>query len=399
MTDDQQSDADIRPAALPPPADCAIGWQPSALAPVFYGYRDHTPAQGAPTRVRVFYPSIAGTPHNAAMLTGCGRYPLIVFAHGHCDSDMDHFQRWHRMPAHLARAGYVVAVPELPGIEIHPVQATTTQQVLAGTLTWMRNGWPDRDRLLPAPATGLAGHSYGALHVGILATRVPVAAVASLSGVWNDWQPGYGTKPIFQGTVPRFLAWGTIEGDGRLGDPDWNAIARPKHRAVFAEAEHYDYLPYNQQLPCRPVAGPCPHVGMATDDLLTMFFGNYLPPELWPDLPGRIPDNLVPPPLNLTPEQRFYAGGGYLTGLSTFNASSSCAVTISVELPLNKTVPMVREMLRPDADAAVRAAGLVPVFSGSSSLSAWVASQSPAPGTKVVAGSQVRMTMQTGPLP
>ncbi|MFC7548960.1 PASTA domain-containing protein [Plantactinospora sp. GCM10030261] len=394
------SDAEIGPAAVTPPSTCPIGWQPSALAPVFWGVREYGPADGAPTRIRVYHPSIDSTPDTAAMLTGCGKYPLIVFAHGHCDQDDDHFRRWHRTPAALARSGYVVAVPDLPDIDMHPAVSQSTQQALASTVSWMRQGWTGKAALLPAARTGLAGHSYGALHAGILATRIPVAAVASISGVWNDWQPNYGTKPIHQNAVPRLLTWGTIDPDATLGAPDWNAIAKPRHRAVFDNAEHYDYFPYQQNVPCRPVGGggPCPHVGIATDDLLIMFFANYLPPELWPDLPSRIPNNLVPPPLNLTPEQRFFAGA-HLVGLSTFNATSSCDVSISVDLPLDKTVPHVREMLRPQADQAVRGAGLVPKFTGSTSLSAWVASQSPAGGTNVAAETTVTMTMQTGPIP
>ncbi len=399
MTDEQQTfDNAVAPAALVPPAGCPIGWQPSALAPVFYGYRDYTMAQGAPTRLRVFYPSVDGAPQNAPILAGCGRYPLILFAHGHCDTDANHYRRWFRLPAQLARSGYVVAVPELTDIHTHPAESPTTQQALTGTLTWMRQSWQHRLTVLPAPATGLAGHSHGALHAGILATRTTVAAVASLSGVWGSWQPGHGPKPIFQATGPRLLTWGTIEGDGRLTDPDWNAIPRPKHRAVFADAEHYDYFPFNQQLPCRPFPGPCPHVGAATDDLVIMFFARYLPPEMWPDLPGRVPANLVPPPLSLTPEQRFYAGG-HLVGLSTFNATSQCGVSISVELPLDRTVPSVREMLRAQAARQVRDAGLVPTFSGSTSADAWVSSQSPAAGTRVAAGTTVRMTLRTGPIP
>ncbi|SCL28578.1 PASTA domain-containing protein [Micromonospora nigra] len=389
---------EIRPAALTPPSSCAIGWQPSALAPVFWGWHEYGPADSAPTRVRVFHPSIDTSPNTAQLLSGCGRYPLIVFAHGYCAQDTNHYQRWFRTPAALARCGYIVAVPELPDIHVHPARSPGTQQVLADTVTWMRQGWPGKAVLLPAAKTGLAGHSYGALHAGILATRIQVAAVASLSGVWNDWQPGYGTKPIHQGTVPRLLTWGVDDFGATLDAPSWNAIAKPKHRAVYGNADHYDYFPYNQNVPCRTSSGPCPHVGIATDDLLMMFFANYLPPELWPDLPGRIPDNLVPPPLNLPPEKAFYAGN-HLNGLSIFNGNSSCSVSLSVELPLDKTVPNVRESLRPQADQAVRAAGLVPVFTGSTSPGAWVASQSPAGGTKVVANSTVTMTMQSGPLP
>ena len=60
-----------------------------------------------------------------------------------------------------------------------------------------------------------------------------------------------------------------------------------------------------------------------------MFFARYLPPELATDLPGGVPGNLVPPPLVLTPEQEFFAGG-YLNGYAALPAGASCAVTHTV---------------------------------------------------------------------
>jgi hypothetical protein len=33
------------------------------------------------------------------MLEGCGLYPVILFAHGHCQGDNHHYQRWFRLPA------------------------------------------------------------------------------------------------------------------------------------------------------------------------------------------------------------------------------------------------------------------------------------------------------------
>lgn len=63
----------------------------------------------------MFFPSLDGAPAIAPPLTGCGRYPLIVCAHGQC-ADPDHYRKWTHLPAQLARSGYVVAVPKLHGI-------------------------------------------------------------------------------------------------------------------------------------------------------------------------------------------------------------------------------------------------------------------------------------------
>jgi hypothetical protein len=386
---------------LPPSAGCPIGWQPSALTPVFYGIRDYDPAFGAPARLRVFFPSLDGAVLDAPILEGCGRYPLILFAHGHCQGDANQFLHWFHLPAQLARSGYVVVVPQLTAIGTHPSESQSTQQALGDALQWIRQSWEHRTTVLPAPATGLAGHSYGALHAGILATNTEVAAVASLSGVWIDWPDAAGPRPILQGAVPRLFTWGTdpfSERDAILPDQLWNPIMRPKHRAVFTDGEHFDYV-YRPQLPCRGSKGPCRYIGEATADLATMFFAKYLAPELSPNLPDRIPDTLVPPPLQLTPEQEFFAGG-HLIGMKLFNGDSQCSVTIASELPTDRTVPFVRFTPQPVAAKQVRDRDLVPRFNGPTSPGVpWVFSQSPPPGARVTAGTEVRMLLRVGPIP
>jgi hypothetical protein len=76
---------------------------PSILAPVFHGFKDY-----ASPSVRVYFPSLDGSPHNAALLVKCERFPLVMFVHGDCGGDL--FQQWISLPAQLARSGYVVAV-------------------------------------------------------------------------------------------------------------------------------------------------------------------------------------------------------------------------------------------------------------------------------------------------
>jgi Alpha/beta hydrolase family len=387
---------------LPIPATCPIGWQPGALTPVFYGFRDYDQARGAPGKVRVFFPSLDGSPQNAEILQGCGRYPVVLFAHGSCPQDVDHYLRWFQLPAQLARGGYVVVVPNLDGIS-PPPDDQVTQDMLTNTLAWIRQGWEFAQALLPPPATGLAGHSFGALHVGFLATKMYVAGVAYLSGVWTEWtEPG--PLPIFQLQIPQLFTWGTGQDEtdtATLSDAAWNAIAKPKHRAVFTDGWHFDYL-YAPKLPCRGdnERGPCQLLGAAAADLVTMFFANYLPPELWPNLPDLVPDTLIPPPLNLTTfEQQFYAGL-YLTGMSWFNADQQCSVEITHELATDRAVPYVLYTPRNLAAQVVQQRDLVPAFIETTGPGVqWISSQSPAPGTTVPIGSQVRMRLRTGPLP
>jgi hypothetical protein len=81
---------------------CDICWQPSVLAPVFFGIKDFgVREEGAPVALRVFYPSIDGAPHDAPFLEECGAYPLVLFLHGWCN-ETEHYKKWHHLPAQLA---------------------------------------------------------------------------------------------------------------------------------------------------------------------------------------------------------------------------------------------------------------------------------------------------------
>jgi hypothetical protein len=406
---------------MPPFTICPIGWQPSALAPVFYGYRDYSsqpvdelarevaipgggPGAGVvrlpPATLRVFYPSLDGSPQDAEILGRCGNYPLILFVHGDCEGGNEGlYRQWIDLPAQLARAGYVVAVPELLGIGAYPPDNEPVQATLLAVLAWMRENWEFAGTLMPAPATGLAGHSYGGLHAGILATKVQVACVAYLSAGWTEWSSG--PMPITQLQVPQMFTWGTGSSDNFavLEAPIWDQIATPKHLAEFSKGEHWDYL--NQvPLPCREIAGPCPYLGPAAFDMATMFFGRYLPPEYWPNLPDEIPVSLVPPPpLTLTPAQLVYAGG-YLQGWPAFQGDpGACSAIVAENLPVNETVPYVLFTPANLAVHVIEARGLVPVLSGASGTGAWVHSQSPMAGTPVNPGTQVDLVLENGPIP
>jgi dienelactone hydrolase len=317
---------------LPPPATCPIGWQPQALAPVFFGARTLEPAEGAPVPLRIFFPSLDGAVESAPLLEGCGTYPLIVLAHGHCPGDPENFRRWFRLPAQLARSGYVVVVPVLAGISAggHPSGDTGDLATLAAVVSWVRTHWEGAATVTPAPATGVIGHSFGGLLGALFTAQNEVSAFAGLSGVWQDWPSR--PIPIEEVTVPTLLVWGgPLDLFTQLPDSIWDALPRPKHRVVFAQGEHWDYLGA-QEIPCQGGGpGPCPGLGTATDDLVTMFFGKHLPPELATDLPDRIPATLVPPPLDgLSFEQEFFAGG-FLNGFGGLGGDA-CAVDIDGEL-------------------------------------------------------------------
>jgi hypothetical protein len=130
---------------IPPLAGCPIAWQPNALAPLFYGYRDYGVPDGSPTDLRLFFPSLDGSPDTGEILRGWGRYPIIVFAHGHCQSDDDEYLKWFEVPAQLARAGYVVAAPRLPEIAggTSPLDADGDLAILRDVISWLRTGWSE----------------------------------------------------------------------------------------------------------------------------------------------------------------------------------------------------------------------------------------------------------------
>ena len=321
------------PKPVPPPPTCPIGWQPSLFAPVFYGARDYLPngSDGPPTPCRVFFPSIDGAVFDAPILEGCCRYPLIVFAHGNCaEPGGDHYQKWFQLPAVLARCGYVVVLPSLPLTAggAYPWDNDAELRLLEDVISWMRNGWEHRAVLLPAPATGIAGHSYGALLASRLALEAPISAYVSLSGVWSEW-PATPPNRVRELAMPKLFTWGSGIGDVQAQfDAGWSQLQRPRHKALFDDAGHWDYLSPGASV-CEGARGSCPLVSPLAADLVSIFFSKYLAPECWPGLEQAVADTLLPPRLNLTQEQQFFAGG-HLMSFSLLGPSRpGCKVTLS----------------------------------------------------------------------
>lgn len=69
----------------------------------------------------------------------------------------------------------------------------------------------------------------------------------SLSGVWGAWPPPY---PLSSLDVPSLFTWGSSD---HLNELDailegnyssiWDEVPAPKHKVVFADGDHWDYLP------------------------------------------------------------------------------------------------------------------------------------------------------------
>lgn len=419
---------DERPDVLDPIAPepaCEIGWQPNALRPVFYGVRDYSPlddlpvlerarlvdidditpfGHAAPTELRVFFPSLDGSVTSAPILKHCGRYPLILFVHGDCAQNnpqvQQHYRQWFYPQAQLAESGYVVVVANY-GQLTHPSNLDQpAYQMIEAVRTWMREEWEHRDVLMPEPATGIYGHSYGAMIAALAATPNRFAAYAGLSGVWEDWSSG----PLaFTGlTCPKlFIAGGPFDSFTNLGEHNWEALPEPKHWIRFDNGLHWDYLPASST-PCDQERGDCRFLKLAASDFVITFFSRYLPPELCGDLTAQIPESLIPPPLDLSTWERAFYGAGHLTGVSALAGDEDCGFSNEFATPADRIVPEVIGLPVPIAANLVRRADLVPRFAtvgGFSGSGLWVAAQSPNGGTEAHRGSVVRMRLRGGPLP
>jgi hypothetical protein len=333
-----------------------IAWQPNALAPVFYGYRDYEVefppvltarfapgaegSLGLPThRARVFYPSLEGSPEGAPILSDSGRFPLIVFAHGECQGDVDHYKKWFEIPALLARAGFVVVVPELS--QSLPETSPGDIDIVGGMIGWIRTQWEFRATVLPSPATGIAGHSFGG---GVAAEFVrssagTISAFASLSG-----QTGEGLRPIATAHIPKLFVFGSnLLMDAAFVDLNplpsgsaWASLPPAKHVAILEDIGHFDYLRAGR-VPCEGQRGDCAQTPGLAAELLLMFFGRYLHPEGAPDLRARIPASLVPPAfatLGLTTDQEFYAGAylGAFESVEVAGHNGRCGVALTWDM-------------------------------------------------------------------
>jgi pimeloyl-ACP methyl ester carboxylesterase len=297
--------------------------QPSVFAPVFYGWQEVGRSEGAPGRLRLWYPSLEGSPQDATVLgSSFGGFPLVLFLHGQCAEQTDHYQTWSLLPAELARSGYVAAVPDLPDTRTGspPWSPTSTDLMLVDKIVnWLRSGWTHRDRLLPS--TAVVGHSFGALLGSRIAARRPSSASAyvSIAGFWPSWDIGVAPMPLAHLSQPALFMWGDSDISADMlappSSPLFERVPRPKHRIVFRGGEHWDHWRSSPRstIPCEPAHGTCEIVGKLTADFTATFLTKYMPPEHG-GTPS-IDDDLRLPKIDLTSEQQFYAGG-HLPGLN-----------------------------------------------------------------------------------
>jgi hypothetical protein len=182
--------------------------------------------------------------------------------------------------------------------------------------------------VMPDPATGLAGHSFGAGLTGrvVVDGSIAVKAHASLSG--------HSTSALLSRPIPKLLTWGTGGEDLLVPVEDWSTrVPSPAHVVEIHDAGHWDYLPEGRST-CTEQRGACTLVPTLAADLVALFFARYMPPERWTGsgpswLPWfRVGPSLRPPPLLLTTEQRFFAGG-HLVSWQLMDERSGCGLTLN----------------------------------------------------------------------
>lgn len=323
----------IRAIAATCPADPAesggVDWTPDVLHPVFYGFRDLGPADGAPGTLRVWYPTYEGFTDGPPILKLClVRWPVVLFLHGQPPGpcpDSNYYRRWSLLPAVLARSGYVVVVPSHPADFPDTAGSPAVSDAL-NVIDWVRGGW-EHARWVDAraEATAVAGHSYGALLAARVAQARPaISAYVGLSGPWSEFS---NPVPVLQAIgAPAFFMW--ADGDpirGALESLDggglWNQVPTPKHAAVFP-GEHFDYLrPWEG---CNITRGGCTLIEAVAAELAALFITRHVPVNL---SQAQIPVTLDPPSVMLTLKQQFFAGG-HLGGLSQIETRDGCRVNL-----------------------------------------------------------------------
>lgn len=302
-----------------------VTWAPDVMHPVFYGHQDLSTEDGAPTTLRIWYPTYEGFTAGPPILKLCVfRYPVVLFLHGQppCP-DPDYYRwRWFAIPAVLARSGYVVVVPRHDAAfpeEENPPSASLALDIL----DWVRDGWSE-SRWVDgeAESTAVAGHSYGALLAArLVALRPSISAFVGLGAPWDELSD---RNAVLRGlTLPKLFMWGEglfFEDLGRL----WDALPAPKHGVIY-EGEHFDYIRDHPE--CSEARGPCTALEFGTADLVALFLARYVPVRL---SSTHVPASLEPPAVPLTTEQQFYAGGR-LGGLQSLQSAEQCSVELRWE--------------------------------------------------------------------
>ena len=112
-----------------------------------------------------------------------------------------------------------------------------------------------------------------------------------------------------------------------MPDGNWNALPGEKHKLVFEDGEHWDYVPPSVTT-CDNTASACGLIDDLAADFTAVFLSKYMPPEEAGILPGFIDPNLVLPAVSLSPQQAFFAGG-HLASFGLVGPDANCSATLT----------------------------------------------------------------------
>lgn len=317
------------------PAFSGVTWIPDVAHPVTWEMDELSPAMGAPRNLRVFYPAWrpdivveptvdaavakAGRPpldRDVRMLRPClGRFPVVLVLHGRLDPLAGAHRSLSLVPQALARSGYVVVVPN------HAANPSVTEEAINRAMhdiAWVRSNWRGASFVDQRPeSTAVVGHSNGGRLALMLAARRPeVAAVATLSahlptdGDMLHYAWPYLRKPalfLHGRDDPLDILHGVEQGLPK----DWYVGEFKRGHAVYLDADFPTILD----------RGPCPSIGAAAADLVTLFIASNLSSLT------QIPVALTPPAVSLSVPQARYAQH-HMRGLANLPQGDSCRINL-----------------------------------------------------------------------
>jgi len=299
------------------PTPPSVDWIVDIAHPVFFGVEEGV---GAPRPMRIFFPSV----RDGTLLEPCLQsWPIVLFLHGMPPrrvSNSTWASVWTKLPATIARCGYVVAVPSHSAQQLESDPAATVAAAIAD-IEWLRSGWIGSQWIDKRPtSTVVAGHSYGALIAARTAAQHEVGALVSLSGPYI--QDGASRQALRQVTAPCFFMWGERGLTNQDDDLDqvmfWsNQLKQNRYAAVY-QGEHFDYVDavHTGDAP----RGPCAALGAAAADLAALFVAANIASLT------AVGVDLRKPQVTLTPEQQVFAQD-HLLGLDQFTGPG-CHMTL-----------------------------------------------------------------------
>lgn len=303
-----------------------VDWTPDVLHPVTVDAREITVADGAPQAMRIYYPSHAFNDTHRILKLCLDTWPLVLFLHGLSPSppcpelSTPNYLRWRRIPAMLAKSGYVVAVPNYNATV--PDADSPLIDHMKGVIDWVRTDWEDARWVDKRPTSvAVAGHSFGALLAARIAQKFPgMGAFISLGGSFNQLDED--AHAVLQSlALPSFFMWSNSDTLAAFEDLDddgfWDDVPGPKHAAVHSGG-HFDYLP--AAMTCSDKRGECTPIEPVAAELIALFLARHMPLAR---STSNIPINLVPPAVTLTPKQQFY-GGEQFAGLEAMKSDKAC---------------------------------------------------------------------------